>query len=72
MNQLKRVNLYYTEMDEKQVTALLTQAGKETNLEYLVLGIKGRDPGEVVDKDIVRLAMLNIRDLMLRNVTGYI
>ena len=67
VNKLKRLGLFYAKMDDKQLTALLTQAGKKTNLESLFLLdlFRGRDPDEVVGKDIVRLAKLNIRDLGL-------
>ena len=63
VNKLKRLGLFYAKMDDKQLTALLTQAGKKTNLESLFLLdlFRGRDPDEVVGKDIVRLAKLNIR-----------
>jgi len=74
VNKLERVNLYQTQLDERQVTALLSQAGKQTSLRVLSLDsntIDGdpflhRVPGVAVDKEIVRLAKLNIGNLHLK------
>ena len=68
INQLKTVRMHRYEMNKKQIEALLTQAGKKTNLEHLTLHMSSV-PGMVVDKDIVRLAKMNIRDLKLMNIT---
>jgi len=74
VNKLESVNLYETQLDEEQVTSLLTEAGRKTNLRFLSLDsntIDGdpflhRVPGVAVDKEIVRLAKMNIHALNLK------
>jgi len=74
VNKLERVNLYQTQLDERHITALLTQAGRQTCLSVLSLDsntIDGdpflhRFPGVAVDKEVVRLAKFNIGNLQLK------
>jgi len=74
VNKLECVNLYETRLDEGQVTALLTQAGIQTELRVLCLDsntIEGdpilhRVPGVAVDKEVVRMAKLNIGNLNMK------
>jgi len=61
INQQKRVELSWTLLDTKQVTALLTQAGKQSNLDKLRID---KYFSFRVEEDIVRQAKLNIKDLV--------
>ena len=49
-----------TKLDTEQVTALLSQAGKQSNLDRLYIA---KFFSFRVDKEIVRQAKLNIKDL---------
>jgi len=61
INQLKRVKLStFTNLDTEQVTVLLTHAGKQSNLDRLDIA---KYFSFCVDKEIVRQAKLNIKDL---------
>ena len=74
VNKLESANLYETQLDEEQITALLMEAGRQTSLRFLCLDsntIDGdpflhRVPGVAVDKEVVRLAKLNIGTLNLK------
>jgi len=73
-NHLEFVNLYQTQLDVEQVTALLREAGRVTQLRALCLDsntIEGdpilhRVEGEAVDEDIVNEAKKNIGKLNLK------
>ena len=73
-NHLEFVNLYQTQLDVEQVTAMLREAGKATQLRALCLDsntIEGdpilhRVEGEAVDEDIVNEAKKNIGKLNLK------
>jgi len=72
-NQLGSVNLFHTQLDVEQVTALLREAGRETKLRFLCLDSNtiGGDPllhrvvGEAFE-DIVKKASVNIGHIKLK------
>jgi len=62
VNQLKSVQLIGAQLDKWQVRALLTQAATKTNLGCLNIYLNG-GVGVTVDKEMLRLARLNIGNL---------
>jgi len=61
MNKLKKVDLSMAKLDTKQRTAVLSQAGKQTNLVYLRMGMCWVRAASL-DEEIVRKAGLNIKN----------